>query len=615
MTTIQFRHRFWVVGAVALLTCAGLAQASPQSLPASEEVFRQRLAQDEVIYFVLPDRFANGDPGNDRGGLRGDRLVTGYDPTRKGFYHGGDLAGLTARLDYIQGLGATAIWLGPIYKNKPVQGPAGDESAGYHGYWITDFTQVDPHFGTRAEMKTFVDAAHARGIKVYLDIIANHTADVIQYRGCPYQGCGYRDKASYPYARKGGVGGAAINDGFLGDEAERQTVDNFARLTRPDYAYDVVIPKGEEAAKTPAWLNDPVYYHNRGNSTFAGESSTYGDFSGLDDLFTEHPRVIQGMIDIYGQWIDDFGLDGFRIDTARHVNPEFWQAFVPAMQARARARGVPNFHIFGEVADTQTATLARFTRVDRYPAVLDFAFQTAVTDVINGKAGTDRLARLFADDALYEGGEAAAMQLPTFLGNHDMGRFAGFVLDAHPRGSDAERLKRVILGQAFLMFSRGTPVIYYGDEQGFTGDGGDQDSREDMFPSQVATYNDNRLVGSTGSTAVDNFNTEATLYRAIAGMAAIRAATPALRRGRQVVRAYGDRPGLFAFSRFSGQDEVLVVFNTGLKPLIAQVEVDAISRTWRSLRGACAPSASAPGSFGVELAPLEYMVCVSEGKR
>jgi glycosidase len=160
--------------------------------------FRARRPEDEIVYFVLPDRFENGEASNDAGGLEGNRLTTGFDPTHKGFYHGGDLKGLTARLDYIQGLGATAIWLGPIYKNKPVQGGPGQESAGYHGYWITDFTAVDPHFGNDADMRAFVDAAHARGMKVYLDIITNHTADVIQYRECPISACAYRSKADYP---------------------------------------------------------------------------------------------------------------------------------------------------------------------------------------------------------------------------------------------------------------------------------------------------------------------------------------------------------------------------------------------------------------------------------
>src|SRR3954466_7973753 len=161
-----------------------LLASSPLPCFAADTAYRERLPEDEVVYFVLPDRFANGDPGNDRGGLQGDRLTTGFDPAHKGFYHGGDLAGLGAHLDYIQGLGATAIWLGPVYKNKPVQGPPGQESAAYHGYWITDFTRVDPHFGTEAEFRKFVTAVHARGMKVYLDIITNHTADVIQYREC-----------------------------------------------------------------------------------------------------------------------------------------------------------------------------------------------------------------------------------------------------------------------------------------------------------------------------------------------------------------------------------------------------------------------------------------------
>src|SRR5205085_11297801 len=126
--------------------------------------YRARLPEDEIIYFLLPDPFENGDPSNDRGNLNGDRLTTGYDPTSKGFYHGGDLKGVIKHLDYIKGIGATAVWVAPIFKNKPVQGPPGQESAGYHGYWITDFTQVDPHFGTSADFKTLVDAVHARGM-------------------------------------------------------------------------------------------------------------------------------------------------------------------------------------------------------------------------------------------------------------------------------------------------------------------------------------------------------------------------------------------------------------------------------------------------------------------
>ncbi|MGQ3113707.1 MAG: alpha-amylase family glycosyl hydrolase, partial [Brevundimonas sp.] len=318
---------------IAAAACAALIAASAGTVAAQQAApdFRARLPQDEVIYFLLPDRFDNGDTANDTGGIPGGKLDHGFDPTDEGFYHGGDLAGLIHRLDYIQGLGATAVWLAPVFKNKPVQGEPGREFSGAHGYWITDFTTVDPHFGDDATFAAFVEAAHARGMKVYMDIIANHTADVIRYRECPKNDCAYRSRADYPYSRRGGPDGAAINDGFDGTD--------FVRLTDSNYAYTPYVPADEETVKVPAWLNDPIYYHNRGDTTFAGESSLDGDFAGLDDLFTEHPRVVQGMIEIYGDWIDRYGIDGFRIDTARHVNPEFWQAFVPAMLERAKAKG------------------------------------------------------------------------------------------------------------------------------------------------------------------------------------------------------------------------------------------------------------------------------------
>ena len=200
---------------IAAIRCLLLLLACTCTANAADTV-RDRAETEEIIYFVLPDRFENGNPANDRGGLTGDRLKHGFDPTSKAFFHGGDLQGLTARLDYIQALGATAVWLTPVFKNKPVQGGPGQESAGYHGYWITDFTSVDPHLGNEAQMQAFVRAAHARGMKVYLDIIANHTADVIAYRECPTDKCPYRSRAEYPYSRHGGLQGEPINDGFAG---------------------------------------------------------------------------------------------------------------------------------------------------------------------------------------------------------------------------------------------------------------------------------------------------------------------------------------------------------------------------------------------------------------
>lgn len=598
MRHVSFAHPLLLLAAFAVAANAA-------------DAVRERAETEEIIYFVLPDRFENGNPENDRGGLPGDRLKHGFDPTSKAFYHGGDLQGLTARLDYIQALGATAVWLTPVFKNKPVQGGPGQESAGYHGYWITDFTSVDPHLGDEAQMQAFVRATHSRGMKVYLDIIANHTADVIAYRECRTDKCPYRSRAEYPYSRRGGLQGESINEGFTGA--------NLEKLTRADYAYTPYLPAGEEHIKVPQWLNDPLLYHNRGNSTFAGESSEMGDFVGLDDLMTENPRVVQGMIDIYGGWIDRYGVDGFRIDTARHVNPEFWQAFVPAMLQRAAARGIPHFHIFGEVStsDIDVALLARYTREAKLPAVLDFAFAAAVRATVAGNAGTDKLARLFADDVLYEGGEQAALQLPTFISNHDAGRFAYYVRKALPQASDDEVLKRVLLAHAMMFTLRGVPVVYYGDEQGFTGVGGDQDARQDMMRSRTLSYLADRRIGTEVRLKPDlqgsSFDLNHPIARAIAKLSALRRAHAALRSGRQVVRNYSDSPGLFAVSRLDPATgrEIAIAFNTSLQPLTTTIEVDARSRRFGALYGRCESEVPAPGSYRVVLAPLDFVVCAA----
>lgn len=589
-----------------LLLAAALAATAISPLAAQS--FRDRLPEDEVIYFVLPDRFANGDPKNDTGGIKGDRMKHGFDPTHKGFYQGGDLKGLTQKLDYLQSMGMTAIWFAPIFKNKPVQGGPGQESAGYHGYWITDFTSIDPHFGTNAEFKAFVDAAHARGMKVYMDIVVNHTADVIQYRDCPGD-CAYRSIADYPWSRKGGVKGDAINPGFQGDRV--QTDENFAKLTDMNFAYQPFVPEAEKNVKVPAWLNDIRYYHNRGNSYWKGESVVYGDFVGLDDVATENPRVVRGFIDIFGKWIDDFGVDGFRIDTSKHVNSEFWQAFVPAMMERAKARGIPNFHIFAEVMvdGTDTATLARYNRSDLYHT-LDFAFTWAVVDALSGKNGPEALSRLVANDIIYRDGPGSAKRMPTFLGNHDIARFSTNLRRRMPDISPDELLQRVQLGHALMFTMRGVPTIYSGDEQGFVGDGGDQDARETHFASQVKVYLDNDLIGTDNSHAQDNYAQDHPIYRHIADLAKIRQSSPALRRGKTIVRNHGEKPGLFAFSRIDEEsgEEVIVVANTSTDAITGNFELSPAAQRFEPVRGAC-PVLNAPGSASISLAPLDYAIC------
>ncbi|GAA0754923.1 glycosidase [Erythromicrobium ramosum] len=602
---------------LAAVLCASTALAGG---PAAAETtglapISERQLEDEIIYFVLPDRFENGDTSNDRGGIKGGVFDHGFDPTHKGFYHGGDLKGLTAKLDYIQGMGVTAIWFAPVFKNKPVQGKPGEESSGYHGYWVTNFTSVDPHFGTNAEFKAFVDEAHARGMKVYMDIIINHTADVIDYAEGTANGYAYRSKGDYPYGRKGGPNGAPINQGFAGDENADPA--NWAKLTDPAFAYTPVVPEAEKTVKVPAWLNDVTLYHNRGNSHWVGESSVYGDFSGLDDLATENPRVVQGMIAIFGQWIDDYGIDGYRIDTAKHVNPEFWQAFVPPILERAKAKGIDHFHIFGEIAyEEPTATLAAQVMAEsQLPYALDMGFAKAVQLVASGKAGPRLMAEFLQQDAIYPGGAKTALGLPTFLGNHDFGRFSMFVRDMSGSDDAETLLARVKLGHAMMFLLRGVPTVYYGDEQGFISDGNDQLAREDMFPSKVAVYNDNRLIGTTATTEQSNFDTAHPLYRLIADLSAARTASPALRRGLSEVRAFAETaPGLLAVERHDPEtgQRVLAVFNTSASALSHNVEVSYRASGVALLVGNCPTTLTAPGTVRITLPAFGFAACILE---
>ena len=519
---------------------------------------REDLTQ-ERFYFVMADRFENGDPTNDTAGIAGDRTQHGYDPTDKGFYHGGDIQGILDRLDYIEGLGTTAIWLTPSFKNKPVQGVGDELSAGYHGYWVTDFTQIDPHLGTNEELKELIDAAHARGIKVFFDIITNHTADVLGYEDEAYDDRGqvpYVSKEEFPYRDASGMPFDDRDFAFVGDDFPELDVDT-------SFPYRPVLPAGEEDAKTPGWLNDPTMYHNRGTSTFSGEDALYGDFpsgnrSALDDLFTERPEVVQGMIDIYKTWVEDAGIDGFRIDTVKHVNIEFWQQFGPALEAHAASIGNEDFFMFGEIYDADPRFMSRYTTEGRLQAAVDFGFQGTATAWAKGDRASN-LRDFYALDDYYTDSDSNAYSLPTFLGNHDMGRI-GFFLAQDVEGD--ELLERDKLAHSLMYLTRGQPVVYYGDEQGFTGDGGDRDARQDMFPSQVASYNDDDLIGTDATPAQENFDTGHPLYRHISALASLREQHPALADGAQLHRYASDAAGVYAFSRIDRDEKVEYVVAT-----------------------------------------------------
>ncbi|MEU3506080.1 alpha-amylase family glycosyl hydrolase, partial [Streptomyces hundungensis] len=521
-------------------------------------------ATREQFYFVLPDRFADGDSSNNQGGLAGSRLETGYDPTDKGFYQGGDLKGITGKLDYIKGLGTTAIWLAPIFKNKPVQGTGKDASAGYHGYWITDFTQVDPHFGTNADLTRLIAAAHAKGMKVFFDVITNHTADTVDYAERQY---GYRPKGAYPYLDTSGRP--------FDDRAGMRKVD------ANSFPYTPVVKE----KKVPAWLNDPTMYHNRGDSTFAGESAEYGDFSGLDDLWTERPEVVSGMEDIYEKWVHDFAVDGFRIDTVKHVDLDFWTQWATALDAYAKKRGRPDFFLFGETYSADPALTSPYVTRGRLDATLDFPFQDAARQYASQGAPADKLAALFAQDYRYTTDKANAYEQVTFLGNHDMGRIGTFLKQDHPGASEAELLQRDRLANELMFLSRGNPVVYYGDEQGFTGAGGDKDARQTLFASKVPDYLDDDELGTDRTHAVDAYDPTHPLYRAIADLSRLTKANPALRDGVQTERYAKD--SVYAFSRTDAKTrtEYVVAVNNATEPKTVTVPTGARHTNYAYLYG------------------------------
>jgi glycosidase len=457
-----------------------------------------------------------------------------------------------------------------------VQGTGADASAGYHGYWITDFTQVDPHFGTNEDLETLIDKAHAKGMKVFFDVITNHTADVVDYEEKSYD---YLSKGAFPYLTKDGE---PFDDADYADGSRR-----FPEVSAGSFPRTPVVPAAKKNLKVPSWLNDPAMYHNRGDSTWAGESATYGDFNGLDDLWTERPEVVRGMEKIYQRWVRDFDIDGFRIDTVKHVNMEFWTQWATALDAYAAKRGRDDFFMFGEVYSADTGVTAPYVTQGRLDSTLDFPFQDAARAYASQGGSARKLASVFGDDWKYTTDKANAYEQVTFLGNHDMGRIGAFLKQDDPDATDAELLKKAKLANELMFLSRGNPVVYYGDEQGFTGAGGDKDARQPLFASRTADYLDDDQLGTDRTHAEDAYDTRAPLYRQISALAQLRKAHPALADGVQTERHADDGPGVYAFSRTDAKTgtEYVVALNNAETARTATFATGSANTTFRGLYG------------------------------
>jgi glycosidase len=561
---------------------------SLSQLPTQSSLASQR------IYFVMPDRYANGVPANDAGGLSGGRSVSGYDPTGTGYFHGGDLKGLDERLQRIKDLGFTALWLTPVLKQQAVS----QGSAGYHGYWGLDFTTVDPHLGTDQSFTDLVKAAHGLGLKVYLDVVVNHTADVVQLTGTSYTDIPYRDchGKTFNPARYVTTSGAT-----------KTTFPCLKAAAMPRVPF--VLP-GARNAKKPDWLNDPLNYHDRGNIDFGSCSQTcfeQGDFFGLDDLFTEKPNVMNGLAQIYSSWITRFKVDGFRVDTAKHVNAAFFKSWVPKVRAAAASIGVKDFPIFGEVTLNDSVDLSEYVRDRGLPQVLDFPFQQVAVAYASGATGARGLGHRLDDDDYFRLPDGIDPSFPTFLGNHDMGRGAMQVRQQAPGLTGTALVQRMQFAYDVLYLLRGAPAILYGDEVGMAGTGGDQAARQDMFPTQVSAWQTENRVGSPPIGKGSAFDvTNNPIGAQIKSLAAVRDAHPELATGSSVVRVAKDAVLVVSRLDLATGREVVTAFNNGTTAATVKVQTATPGAAWSIAFG----TGTASGNLTLMIPPVSAVVAV-----
>jgi neopullulanase len=403
-----------------IVTAEGAVTVPFQLLaPLSRQNRFQGFSADDVIYLIMPDRFANGDPSND------DPPISRglHDRRKPRYYHGGDLQGILQHLPYLKDLGVTALWINPIYDNvnhlNEREKYDGQPITDYHGYGAVDFYGVDEHLGDLATFQRLVDAAHSLGMKIIQDQVANHTG--------PY----------HPW----------VND-----------------------------------SPTPTWFNGTAQKHVANtwqtwtlmdpHATPALQKSTLDGWfiDILPDLNQNDPEVSQYLIQNTLWWIASTGMDGIRQDTLPYVPRSFWRAWMQAIK-----REYPGFRVVGEMFDEDPGLVSffqggkpRFDGIDSgVDSLFDFPLYGAIRRVFARKAPADELGKVLAHDLLYQDPNL----LVTFLGLHDVARFM------NEPGASVEELK---LAFTFLMTARGIPMIYYGDEIAMRG-GNDPDNRRD-FP-------------------------------------------------------------------------------------------------------------------------------------
>ncbi len=534
--------------------------------------------RDEVIYQLMTDRFANGDKRND---FR-------VDPTALGHYQGGDWQGIIDKLDYIEDLGVTALWISPIILN--VDADAGFHA--YHGYWAVNLNRLNPHFGDLATLRKLVQEAHARDIKVILDLVTNHMGQVFYY---DINNNGQPDE----WLAGGGVPGM--------DGSSRTTQnDPLSRVTEYDPDYD---PKGIQGFTSlglnglapirffdmpelfrvlpePAIFQKPEAYNRRGRVTDwdctdsrpAGvdkgaelcEQVVLGDFpGGLKDINTRNPDVREALIASYVRWVLETDLDGFRIDTLKHVEHDFWREWSREVRTRLAAKGKTNFFMFGEAFDGRDRIVGSFTKegmmdsafyFPQYYRVFDSVFRNFGRKPVDPsdpeRNATSAVERLFDDrdnkDFYGKKPQPGGIGVPpnevlvNFIDNHDVPRFlfegAG-TLACTATKNCPDALRSAL---TYLLTEQGIPCLYNGTEQDFEG-GNDPANREPLWRSKFATDGDT--------------------FKHIRKLIDIRKDREALRRGD--LKIVWTSPhiddesdaGIIAFERQTAKDYALIVIN------------------------------------------------------
>ncbi|MEM7605192.1 MAG: alpha-amylase family glycosyl hydrolase [Myxococcota bacterium] len=486
--------------------------------------------RDEVIYQLLTDRFANGE-------ARNDFRVSPGDLAR---YQGGDYQGIIDELDYLEDLGVTAIWISPIVLN--VDFDAGVDA--YHGYWQVDMERLNPHFGDLASLRAMVNACHARGIKVIVDIVTNHMGQVFYYdinlNGRP-------DENVFGSGSTSPLGRVTEYD----PDYDPRGIQAFTSLgeagAAPIAFFDM--PDIYRVPPGPAIFRRPEAYNRRGRVTSFedGEQVVFGDFpGGLKDINTRNPDVRDELIRVFTEWVLLTDIDGYRIDTIKHVEYEFWEVFAPALRQRLAAAGKENFLLFGEAFDGNDALVGSYTMPGRLDSVFYFPQKFQVFgDVFMRGGPTTKIQELYEQRAINYGdrpqpggiGLSPHDALINFIDNHDLPRFLF-------ESNDVRSLRASL---AFLLTQDGVPCIYYGTEQDFSG-GNDPANREVLWETGMPR---------DGET-----------FQWIAQLTRIRRTYRALRRGDFVIRWVTPRTGdeqdagIVAFERTTDEgDYALVVIN------------------------------------------------------